>query len=414
MRIGYGVSGVGYGANYVAYAGGSAGPLVYSGHTLDDDSSGQSNGNGSGTADCGETIELLVDLYNQGTSTAISVNGILSTSDPYVTITDGDEDWPDIPESGTRTNIYDYDFALDPSTPDGHVVQFDLSITASNGGPWSDTFNVPVSCVNDELPLAPSALQAAGISQSQINVEWIDNSSDETGFRIERSDNGTSGWTTIATAGANVTSYPDSGLAENTSYYYRVCAINGNGDSDYSNVALGKTWGNMVRSIYLPLIVKAEQTQSDFGLPFYDGFEGGQVPPSGWTLIQTNPRQTWKIRSSASSYDGAYYADCEYDGQLGYQDEVLLSPPFQASSAQLQFHSGGSLDWCRDIYDNCDLNVWLVVGEWGGPDDIYVYTADGDWLGEFVWSPSTVNLTPHLPIGTPVRVGFQYEGRTVT
>jgi hypothetical protein len=71
----------------------------------------------------------------------------------------------------------------------------------------------------------------------------------------------------------------------------------------------------------------------------------------------------------------------------------------------------GSNYWCRDALDNCDLNVWLVVGDWGGSDDIYVYTADSDWTDSFTWSSSTVNLTPFLPAGTPVRIGFQYEGQ---
>jgi hypothetical protein len=111
-----------------------------------------------------------------------------------------------------------------------------------------------------------------------------------------------------------------------------------------------------------------------------------------------------------SSYGGSYFADCEYDDALGTQNEILLSPKFQSGSAQLQFHSMGSNYWCRDTFDNCDLNIWLVVGDWGGPDDIYVDTADNDWVDNYTWSSSSVNLTPHLPAGTPVRVGFQYQG----
>ncbi|HSJ57948.1 MAG TPA: hypothetical protein VLC95_12250, partial [Anaerolineae bacterium] len=61
-------------------------------------------------------------------------------------------------------------------------------------------------------------------------------------------------------------------------------------------------------------------------------------------------------------------------------------------------------------FDNCDLNVWLVVGVWGGGDDVLVYTADGDWTGNFAWSYSNVDLAPYLPPGTPVRVAFQYAG----
>ena len=145
------------------------------------------------------------------------------------------------------------------------------------------------------------------------------------------------------------------------------------------------------------------------GLPINEGFEGGAVPPSGWTSIQTNPREPWKIQQVGTPYAGSYSADVEYDVQLAYQNEVLLSPAFQAGSAQLQFYSFGSLYWCRDTFDNCDLNVWLVVGAWGGGDDIFVRTVDSDWAGTWVWSQTNINLTSYLP-GGPVRVAFQYEG----
>jgi hypothetical protein len=98
------------------------------------------------------------------------------------------------------------------------------------------------------------------------------------------------------------------------------------------------------------------------------------------------------------------------DAQSALQNEILLTPEFQAAQAQLQFYSFGSVDRCRDLEDRCDLNIWLVVGDWGGSDDIFVRVADQDWTDEGVWSPSSVSLSGHLPIGIPVRVGFQYVG----
>ena len=43
-------------------------------------------------------------------------------------------------------------------------------------------------------PSAPSSLAVVPISQTQINLTWTDTSSNESGFRIERSPNGTTGW----------------------------------------------------------------------------------------------------------------------------------------------------------------------------------------------------------------------------
>jgi predicted secreted protein len=148
MRIGYGVSDVGYAANYIAYSSsGSVGPMLYDSHIVDDDTSDQSSGNGDGIVNCGETIELYATLYNQGTETATYVNAGISTNDSYVTwLGNTSSDYPDIPGRGTGTNSIDFDFEVDPDTPNGHVIHFNVEMTASNGGPWSDSFTVPVAC----------------------------------------------------------------------------------------------------------------------------------------------------------------------------------------------------------------------------------------------------------------------------
>jgi len=66
-------------------------------------------------------------------------------------------------------------------------------------------------------------------------LNWTDNADNETSFVIERSTDGVN-FALLVTIGANQTSYRDTSVT-NRLYYYRVKARNGDGYSNYSNVA---------------------------------------------------------------------------------------------------------------------------------------------------------------------------------
>jgi len=91
------------------------------------------------------------------------------------------------------------------------------------------------------LPLPPSNLTAQSISLSQIDLTWIDNSTNEDGFVVERKSN-SENYSVKAAVGADVTKYSDFGLANNSVYTYRVYANNSAGKSlTYSNEATAST-----------------------------------------------------------------------------------------------------------------------------------------------------------------------------
>src|SRR5207249_3228934 len=81
-------------------------------------------------------------------------------------------------------------------------------------------------------PAAPSNLVATAISRNEIDLTWSDNSTNETGFSIERCKGGQcSNFRPLINVGPNTTSFQDTGLTKNTTYKYRVRAFN---DSGYS------------------------------------------------------------------------------------------------------------------------------------------------------------------------------------
>ena len=83
-------------------------------------------------------------------------------------------------------------------------------------------------------PAAPTGLNVTAVATNQINLAWIDNSTNEDGFNLERSTNG-GNYTTFGMVAAGVTNYSDIGLATGTTYFYRVQAFRSCwGNSAYS------------------------------------------------------------------------------------------------------------------------------------------------------------------------------------
>lgn len=81
-------------------------------------------------------------------------------------------------------------------------------------------------------PAAPSGI--AGVADGlAITVTWTDNASDETGYGVERSLDGSGNWSILGEVGAGVTSYNDDSVEGSTSYQYRVLALRGPSQSDY-------------------------------------------------------------------------------------------------------------------------------------------------------------------------------------
>jgi hypothetical protein len=87
------------------------------------------------------------------------------------------------------------------------------------------------------IPPAPTNLGALATSSSSIQLSWTHTGTNESGFKVGRGIASGGPFTQIATPGANILTYTDTGLNASTTYYYEVRAYNSVGDSAYSNVA---------------------------------------------------------------------------------------------------------------------------------------------------------------------------------
>jgi plastocyanin len=88
---------------------------------------------------------------------------------------------------------------------------------------------------------APSNLQATAVSTSEIDLTWTDNSTNETGFQVERRTIGGT-YAGVATVGPNTTSAPVPGLDAGSLSIFRVRATGSGGTvSAYSAEAVAAT-----------------------------------------------------------------------------------------------------------------------------------------------------------------------------
>jgi hypothetical protein len=107
---------------------------------------------------------------------------------------------------------------------------------ASRWGTWWGTFH-PSDVAT------PSGLSATAGTGVQVTLTWTDSSVNELGFKIERRQSPAGGYSVIATAGPDITSFvdnADTGLAAGANYFYRVESFNAGGGA-YSNEAFAST-----------------------------------------------------------------------------------------------------------------------------------------------------------------------------
>lgn len=147
----------------------------------------------------------------------------------------GDPSWLTVAVSGsadswTLTNTVD----ATGLTVGAHTA----TVTVSGGGAsvganYEVTLNVSASA---QAPNAPTSLDATGTyATSTIDLVWVDNSDNETGFSVERMPHG-GAFAELATVAAGVTTYADDAVTEDVTYVYRVRAFNGDEYSGYTNV----------------------------------------------------------------------------------------------------------------------------------------------------------------------------------
>jgi hypothetical protein len=156
------------------------------------------------------------------------------------------------------------------------------------------------------VPAAPSTVAAIAQYGYAINVTWLDNSSDETGFRVERAASSAGPWAIVGNLSANTTALFDNQVPIEQQVCYRVFAVNSYGDSKPSNIdctAIPATPTNLAANVANGAV---DLTWTDHS-SVEDGFEVQRAADGApWTVIANLPANTTTYHDATLSPDVSY------------------------------------------------------------------------------------------------------------
>ena len=177
---------------------------------------------------------VLTWLNNSINETALTVQRAADSAGPWTTLATlppGTNSYTD--PVGFTGGTYYYRVFASNTVGDGATPGFP-TMTADSG--FSNVEQVSLS--QFPPPSAPTNLAAIPLSGLRVRLSWRDNAATESGFMLERSQNGEP-YIVLATLGpkypAGIVTYTDTSVLPGNYYTYRVAAVNAAGLSSYSN-----------------------------------------------------------------------------------------------------------------------------------------------------------------------------------
>lgn len=171
-------------------------------------------------ADCSDTMVNLTWNDNSG-DTWGQETGFVIWRDPEAAFTD-----PADKIDTVDTNDTSYiDTGLTRNTTYYYQIKSFSDTLGSRG--WAPDTATITTC--DTAPNPPQNLVITSTTDTKVDLQWDTDSTNESGFEIQRSSPDTGSWSTVGTAAAGDTTFIDSTANPNTHYYYRVMAFNTGG-----------------------------------------------------------------------------------------------------------------------------------------------------------------------------------------
>jgi Fibronectin type III domain len=277
-----------------------------------------------GSVAVGSSADLSFTVQNTGGGT---LSGSASVSAPFSPVSGS----PYSLTAGQSVNVF---VRFAPTSAQSSTA------TVSFSGAGGATASVSGTGTSSPLPADPSWLRVTTASQTQLNLQWDDNSTNENGFKVERKDGCCGPWNEVATLPANSTTYQSTGLTCNSTYAYRVWAFNSAGNSGKTNEANNTASACSQGTVPTPdpswlRVSVASPTQInlqwDDNSPNEDGFkvERKQGCCGPWVEIATLPANSTTYQSTGLTCSGSYaYRVWAFNttGDSGKTNETAATP----------------------------------------------------------------------------------------
>jgi transcriptional regulator CtsR len=300
--------------------------------------------------------------------------------------------WSQIASVGANTTTYQ-STGLAASTSYYYRVR---AYNSTSDSSYSNEANATTSAP-ETVPAGPSNLGAQASSASQINLSWQDNSTNEQGFKIERKTGVGGTWSEIATVGSNTTTYQSTGLTANTTYYYRVRAYNGTGDSSYSNEANATTSAAQPFSARFDFGISSSPVESGYiQVTPQTSYPSGTSATYGWGQSQSLTGRDAGLGAALDrdvniTTDGTFFVDAP-NGT--YQVDMRLGELYSAHDQTGVFLEGVQVDNVTPIYYSGVVSRTYTVAIVDGQLSLRLKDLGGYFAGAAIASLVITSMSP--------------------
>jgi titin len=192
---------------------------------------------------------------------------------------------------------------------------------AGPGGAVAASVSIPAVLLQ-----TPGGLTATAITSQQVNLEWVDNSSGESGFHIERSTGG-GAYVVIGNAGANFRNFYDVTTSATTTYTYRIAAFDMFGSSAYSNFATVTTPAVIPPA---PVAVTAVNIRKKARVEWV--MNGSPLPQAFEVRRETYKKGAWRYAAVVASTPGSTFLLVDASGKGTFRYSVRACNPSGCSA----------------------------------------------------------------------------------